>query len=106
MKTIYYVLLLAVVVNGACTPKQKQETKAPVVEQAVTRQAAFKVGGMTCDHCEMSIRKGVEELNGIITVEANYEDSTTHVTFDPSRTGEEEIIAAIEKRGYEVIRDN
>jgi copper chaperone CopZ len=106
MKIIFYILVSFIFVAGACTSKQSQKMDSPSASQTAIREITFKVGGMTCDDCEMSIRKGVEELNGIKTVEANHEDSTTHVAFDPSGTSEKEIIAAIEKRGYKVIQND
>lgn len=75
---------------------ESAETKAQIVE------LSLKVEGMTCDHCEMSIQKGVGELPGIESVLANHEDSTTVVKFDQSKTSEEDIKKAIEKRGYQV----
>jgi len=102
MKIIFRTLVVLSVIAGACSPKQKVET--PSASQTAIREVTYKVEGMTCDHCEESIKKGVEGLKGIDAVEANYEDSTTRVRFDPSGTGEEEIVAAIEKRGYKVVR--
>lgn len=105
MKIIFRTLAAVIFVAGtACTPKQSQKAETPPVSQTAIRDITYKVEGMTCDHCEMSIRKGVEELSGIRGVEANHEDSTTHVTFDPSVVSEEDIIAAIEKRGYHVVK--
>jgi len=104
MKIIFCILAVFTFVAGACTPKQNQKEGTPPVSQTAIRDTIFRVEGMTCDHCEMSIKKGVEELEGIKVVEANHEDSTAHVVFDPSSTGKEEIIAAIEKRGYQVVQ--
>ncbi len=104
MKIIFRILVVVIFVAGACTPKQGQKVETPPVSQTAIRDITYKIEGMTCDHCEMSIRKGVEELNGIQAVEVNHEDSTAHVTFDPSGTSEKEIIAAIEKRGYQVVK--
>jgi copper chaperone CopZ len=104
MKIIFCILVAITFVAGTCAPKQSQKVETPPASQTAIRDITYKVEGMTCDDCEMSIRKGVEELNGIKAVEANHEDSTTHVTFDPSSTNEEEIIAAIEKRGYKVVK--
>ena len=86
MRIIFCILVAVTFVAGACTPKQSQKVDAPAANQTAIRDITYKVEGMTCDDCEMSIRKGVEELNGIKAVEANHEDSTTHVAFDPSVT--------------------
>ncbi len=84
-------------VNKASEQKTETEQTMPVAEPTAV---VFHVEGMTCDHCEESIQKGVNELQGINLVEANHEDSTTKVIYDPSKTDLEAIKAAIEKRGY------
>ena len=94
------IVLLIAFVFAACSSKQKKKA----ADEPVTKvELVYHVEGMTCDHCEMSIQKGVNELNGIITVEANYEDSTARVVFDPSQTDQKQIAQAIEKRGYKVV---
>ncbi len=101
MKSTIYSLVLVLFFFLSCTNKNAKETTQQELP-AQTVEIVYHVEGMTCDHCEMSIQKGVNELNGIEAVEANHEDSTTRVIYDPSKTDEKEIMAAIEKRGYTV----
>ncbi|WP_159521927.1 heavy-metal-associated domain-containing protein [Sunxiuqinia indica] len=84
----------------ACNQKKSTTADKENVEEI---ELVYHVEGMTCDHCEKSIQKGVNELNGISLVEANHEDSTAHVVYNPAETDAKEIIAAIEKRGYHVV---
>ena len=84
----------------ACNQKKSTTTDKDTVAEI---ELVYHVEGMTCDHCEMSIQKGVNELNGISLVEANHEDSTAHIVYNPAETDAKEIIAAIEKRGYHVV---
>ncbi|MGQ7870863.1 heavy-metal-associated domain-containing protein [Sunxiuqinia sp. sy24] len=100
MKTSILLLLLFNLATVTCTQKNTQ----PKTEQVAAKtELVYHVEGMTCDHCEMSIQKGVKELEGIASVEANHEDSTTRVVFDPAKTNKDEIVKAIEKRGYSVV---
>ena len=98
-KQIFFIAIIGIVIV-ACSPKQKptdkEKTPATLVEMNL------KVEGMTCDHCEGSIRTGVMELTGIDSISANHEDSTAFVRFDPAKTNLKEISEAISKRGYEV----
>lgn len=102
MKKIIFAALIFSAGLFACQSGAKSnqttsdETKTQVVE------VSLKVEGMTCDHCEMSIQKGVSELPGIESVLANHEDSTTVIKFDQLKTSEDDIKKAIEKRGYQV----
>lgn len=82
----------------ACAPKQApKETAAPVLVEM-----NLKVNGMTCDECEASIAKGVNQLAGIDSISANHEDSTAFVRFDSTKTNLKDISKAIEERGFEV----
>ena len=82
----------------ACTSKQTpKETAAPVLVEM-----NLKVDGMTCDECEASIAKGVNQLAGIDSISANHEDSTDFVRFDSTKTNLKDISKAIEERGFEV----
>lgn len=102
MKKVTLLIVLLSIFTFACN--QKNNTKSSEQEPPVDNvELVYHVEGMTCDHCEQSIQKGVNELEGISLVEANHEDSTAHIVYNPSKTTTEEIIAAIEKRGYHVV---
>jgi copper chaperone CopZ len=101
LKPILFLLMLATF--SACSQKARQKTdseKTTIAREPV--EVVYHVAGMTCDHCEQSIQKGINELPGIQLVEANHEDSTTKVIYDPSQTDEKAIAEAIAKRGYTV----
>jgi copper chaperone CopZ len=100
MKTSLLLILLSLVAV-ACNQK---DIKTAAEQTASDIELVYHVEGMTCDHCEMSVQKGVNELEGIVEVEANHEDSTARVVYNPSKTDPDKIIAAIEKRGYHVVR--
>lgn len=89
-----------VLIIFACTPKKPATDKEKA--QPVFVEANLKIEGMTCDHCEASIQKGVEALAGIDSISANHEDSTAYVRFDSTKTNLEEISVAITQRGYKV----
>lgn len=95
----YLILIFSLALGAAaCAPKQAPKEKAA----PVWVEANLKVEGMTCDHCEESIQKGVAELAGIDSISANHEDSTAFVKFDTTQTNLGEIAKAIEKRGFHV----
>lgn len=100
---VKHILIVLVIFSGiiACqgnkTSQETDEAKSQIVE------FTYKVEGMTCDHCEMSIHKGVKELEGVEIVQANHEDSSTYVKFDLSKLSEDQIKEAIKKRGYKVL---
>ncbi len=99
-KILSFILLLTFAACNAA-PKQVQDTKNTTPE-AEPLEVVFHVGGMTCEHCEASIQNEVAKLPGISLVVANHQDSTTKVIYDPSKTDDSAIRAAISSRGFEL----
>lgn len=103
MNKVFLIGLIGLAI-AACTSKPKaiEKSKAPVT----LVEMKLKVEGMTCDECEASIAKGVNQLAGIDSISANHEDSTAFVRFDSSKTDLTKISTAIEGRGYHVVASN
>ncbi|HJD78471.1 MAG TPA: heavy-metal-associated domain-containing protein [Corynebacterium pollutisoli] len=60
----------------------------------------YQVEGMTCGHCEMSVREEVGEVAGVSTVDASHETGT--VTVSGEGFTDEAVTAAIEEAGYKL----
>ncbi len=60
----------------------------------------LEVVGMTCTGCEETVKYAANELDGIIEVNASYENSNAQIKFDASITSKEEVIKAINATGY------
>ncbi|MEQ9188345.1 MAG: mercuric transport protein MerTP [Cryomorphaceae bacterium] len=71
-------------------------------QEGTLTNAEFKVEGMTCAACEDHIRHAVSSLSGIQSVDASFTAGSATVSFDPTRTTEEEIFDAIHSTGYTV----
>jgi mercuric ion binding protein len=68
---------------------------------AKTEQTAtFDVPGMTCALCPVTVRKAMEGVEGVKTVEVDFDARTATVVFDPSVTTVEAIAAASANAGY------
>lgn len=95
--------LLIVVIAGifflGCQSANKNQEKSG---EAVVVEKTVHISGMHCDMCEASIEKGINELDGIESVQASWNDSTAIVKYDESVTGMDDIQKAVEKRGYSV----
>ncbi|MTE24601.1 heavy-metal-associated domain-containing protein [Microbacterium sp. ZXX196] len=63
----------------------------------------YKVTGMTCGHCEMSVR---EEVGGIAGVESVEVDAQTGrlVVHAATEIGASAVISAVEEAGYSAAR--
>lgn len=60
----------------------------------------FTVTGMTCGHCEKSVKQAVLTLDP--TAQVEIDRSQNHVAVD-STQAREKIAAAIEEEGYSVV---
>ena len=98
MKKIF-VAVLGIALFAACNSKTSG-TKEQLAAEPDTIQKVLHVERMTCDHCEMTVEGSVKELAGIVSVKADYEDSTTVVKYDASKVSLASISKAIEKKGY------
>lgn len=104
MKKIMMVLLAMAILAG-CNSKTERtdelntDQTAPAAEWV---EVTLDVGGMTCDGCEQAIQAGVENLDGIASVESSHEEGWTKVKYDKNATSVEEIEGAITGTGYTV----
>lgn len=74
--------------------KHKKEQK--------TMQKVFKVKGMMCPHCEASVKKVLEEIDGVESAVASHTDGTA--TVELSKDVSDDVLKnAIVDKGYEVV---
>lgn len=64
----------------------------------------LNVEGMSCSHCEASVKKAVGGLSGVDSVEVDLKGKRVTVKHDPEKTSLSAIAEAIEDQGYEVKR--
>ncbi len=58
----------------------------------------YSVNGMTCGHCEMSVREEVEELAGVVSAQADH--TTGSLTVRGEGFDDEAVRKAVEAAGY------
>ena len=63
----------------------------------------FQVTGMTCGHCEMSVREEVSEVPGVTEVEVSHETGMLRVSAG-QELDEAAVLAAVEEAGYSAVR--
>jgi copper chaperone len=62
----------------------------------------FNVEGMSCEHCVKAVTEAVSGLAGTGNVKVDLKAATASLEFDSSKTGLNEIKAAIEEAGYKI----
>lgn len=65
-----------------------------------TSTKKYTVQGMTCGHCEMSVKEEVGEVPGVSAVEASHETGTVSVSGEGFT--DEQVAAAVAEAGYTV----
>jgi copper chaperone CopZ len=68
-----------------------------------TNSNEYQVTGMTCGHCEMSVREEVAQVAGIQEIQVSAKTGRLVV----SSTGDvddAQVIAAVEEAGYSAVR--
>jgi len=85
---------------GCGAPEPSAEVLA-----AATQSATFKVEGMTCASCSVTVRTAVSKLDGIGSVDVDVAAGTTTVAFDPNKTTADAIAEAITHSGYSATVD-
>jgi len=63
----------------------------------------FKIPDMTCSACAMKLESLEDVLDGVKEINASYHRLEMTIEYDDSRLTEEQIIAAVRKKGYTAI---
>ncbi|WCD93231.1 heavy-metal-associated domain-containing protein [Microbacterium sp. nov. GSS16] len=62
----------------------------------------FHVTGMTCGHCEMSVREEVEKIAGVESIEVSAQTGRLVVT-SVAAVDADAVIAAVDEAGYHAV---
>lgn len=63
----------------------------------------YEVTGMTCGHCEMSVREEVGEIPGVTNIDVSAETGRLVVTGQDD-IDDAAVLAAVEEAGYTAVR--
>lgn len=63
----------------------------------------FQVTGMSCGHCEATVRKHVSQLEGVDGVQVSAASGRLIVT-TAGDLSDDAVIAAVDEAGYEAVR--
>lgn len=60
----------------------------------------FKIPDMTCSNCAMKLESLEDTLEGVKEINASYHKLEMVIVYDETKLDEEQIIAAVKKKGY------
>lgn len=72
-------------------------------KQSQGTKAVFKLSGLHCSSCGLSIDNALEEVDGVMQSATSYAKAESVVYFDPEKTNKKALKKAIQKAGYQVL---
>jgi copper chaperone CopZ len=63
----------------------------------------FKVPDMSCTNCAMKLESLEDTLDGVKEINASYHKLQMTVEYDETKLTDEQIIAAVKKKGYQAV---
>ncbi|GAB4547877.1 MAG: hypothetical protein Fur002_24320 [Anaerolineales bacterium] len=63
----------------------------------------FQIPDMTCSACAMKLEALEDALDGVKEINASYHKLEMVIEYDESKLTEEQIIAAVKKKGYTAL---
>lgn len=71
-------------------------------ERTIMSTSEYTVAGMTCGHCEASVREEVGEVPGVQGIDVSASTGKLVVTGDVDDAA---VLAAVQEAGYSAVRD-
>lgn len=69
----------------------------------MTTSNEYQVTGMTCGHCEMSVREEVGELAGVTDIQVSAQTGRLVVTSEVP-LDDAQVLTAVQEAGYSAVR--
>ncbi|PKP68039.1 MAG: heavy metal transporter [Alphaproteobacteria bacterium HGW-Alphaproteobacteria-5] len=95
---IFFASMLSAAALGAATVAPSAIAHA--ADEAALRTQTFVVQKMTCAACPITVRTAMSRVEGVRSVEVDFNARTATVTFDPAITTTDEIARASADAGY------
>lgn len=76
------------------------EAPVPVPAQNSSQSVILDMQNMTCALCKFTIKKALQDVEGVQKVTVDADAKTADVTFDPQKTNIEALIKATTNAGY------
>jgi len=70
------------------------------VSLAKENTAQFKVTGMYCAACQMSIEKALKKTAGVKTVSVDWKQGSATVVYDDATTNPQQLAKVIQRKGF------
>ncbi len=80
----------------------KEREAAERSRKEATMTKTMKIEGMMCEHCEATVKKVLEKIDGVASADVSHKEGTAVVTLS-SDVADEKLKEAVEDRDYKVV---
>lgn len=77
-----------------------QQASAQSAAATKAQTIKLKITGMTCSGCANHVSTALGKVAGVLSEDVEYPGDVAVVKYDPAKTDEKSLIAAVEKAGY------
>ena len=81
---------------------RKSKTKIEIIEEEKPMEKTLKIEGMMCPHCEATVKKALEAIDGVDTAVVSHTAGTAVVTLSAD-VANDTLKAAVEAKDYTVL---
>lgn len=92
-------------VRGAAEEVFVEDKGEPVQENAARETAQFKVSGMTCANCALTIEKKLHKTAGVESAAVNFATETVMVEYNKAAVSLPELFRAVLDAGYKPLEE-
>lgn len=92
-------ILTLLIALFACMTLPLAQAAAPAQTDS-PQHVILDVPGMTCPVCPITVRKALQQVDGVIQADADFDNRRASVVFDPRRTDIQALIQATTNAGY------
>lgn len=74
-----------------------------MIEGNLMIKKTFKVPDMSCSNCAMKLESLEDTLAGVKEINASYHKLEMVIVYDETKLSDEQIIAAVKRKGYQAV---
>lgn len=100
--TILAILLMAFPSYSNMFFPKTPATQIVVVDKNNIQQVKLNITGMDCQACSKTINLALSRVPGVLKYKTDYQQASSTVMFDQSKTTQQAIVKAVNKTGYTV----
>ncbi len=103
MKKILAIVLILTSVSyvGYSFAHEEKQRQSSQSTNQTQKTARFDIKNMTCASCDITVRKAMTAIDGVVSADVDFESASAVVVYDPAKTTTKAICLASTNAGYE-----